>query len=82
MDEKYLGALAVQWSTHTPIGRLAHDEAAQALSWLIDGGFVKLTGKPLTVVRQQPHPVGRRTDGSPIYAAGADFCPTETVEMS
>lgn len=81
-DDKHLSELMGQCATETPLGRLSGVEQEAVFSWLLDGGHMTRTGKPLQ--RRRPHPpaIGSKADGSPIYSPGADFSPHETVEMA
>ena len=79
--DRHLSALMQQCATYTPLGRLSGVEQHAVLAWLIDNGHMKRTGKPIEVPRQAPHPIGSTNTGQPIFAAGADHSPTETVSM-
>jgi hypothetical protein len=81
-DDAHLSELMRQCSNHTPLKRLAAVEQREVFAWLIDGGHMTRTGKPLERPVQPPQPIRNKPDGSPVYAAGADFRATETVTMS
>jgi hypothetical protein len=80
MDE-HLNELMRQCATATPLGRLSGIEQERVFAWLIDGGHMTRTGKPLERPRQAPRVEAYTTEGKPIYGAGADHRPTETVTM-
>jgi len=79
--DDHLQELMTQCATNTPLGRLAGVEQRVVFRWLLDGGYMARTGKAMTRPRPHPHPIGSRSDGSPIYAPGADFTTHETIEM-
>lgn len=79
--DDHLEALMADCALHTPIGRLALGEMRVVFRWLLDGGYLARTGKAVTRPRRHPQPIVHRTDGSPVYAADADFTPHETIEM-
>jgi hypothetical protein len=80
-EDEHLHELIRQCASATQFGRLAVVEQEAVFSWLLDGGHMTRTGKPLQRPRQHPHVIGRKTDGAPIYAPGADFSTHETLEM-
>ncbi len=80
--DAYREELLRQCATATPLGRLSGVEQAVVLDWLVDGGHVTLTGKPLEKPRQAPRITARTHDGSPIYDPGADHRTHETVTMA
>jgi hypothetical protein len=80
MDD-YLGELARQCATATQLDRLCGTEQLAVLRWLIDGGYMTLSGKELMRPRQLPHPIANRNDGSPIFAKDADFSTHEPLTL-
>lgn len=81
MSDTHLEELARQCANVTPFGRLAGAEQLVVLNWLIAGGHLTRTGKPLERPRQAPRAIAHKGDGSPIYEAGADHRTHETVTM-
>ena len=81
MPDAHLTELMSQCATVTPLGRLSSVEQEVVFAWLIDGGHMTRTGKPLERQRQMPQPIAYKPDGQPIFAKDADFRPTETVLM-
>ena len=79
--DQHLGVLMMQCATATPFGRLSGVEQKVVFDWLIDGGHMERTGKPLEAPRQAPFVKARTPDGQPIYEPGTDLSPTETVTM-
>lgn len=79
--DAHLEELARQCANETPLGRLAGVEQLVVLNWLIAGGHLTRTGKPLEKPRQAPMIVGFEPDGSPVYDPGADHATHETVTM-
>jgi hypothetical protein len=77
----HLEELARQCANYTQLSRLNQTEQLAVLHWLIDGGHLTRTGKPLEKPRVMPRVVARKSDGSPVYDPGADFSPTEPVKM-
>jgi hypothetical protein len=71
----------MQCATATPFGRLSGVEQKVVFDWLIDGGHMTRTGKPLESPRPAPFVKARTPDGQPIYEPGTDLSPTETVTM-
>ena len=69
----------MQCATATPFGRLAVIEQQAVFDWLIDGGHVTRTGKPLERPRPAPIVKARTLDGQPIYEPGTDFSTHDTV---
>jgi hypothetical protein len=70
-----------QCATATPFGRLAGVEQQVVFDWLIGGGHMTRTGKPLERPRPAPIVKARTTDGQPLYEPGTDFSTHETVTM-
>ena len=81
MSDEHLEELMRQCATATPLSRLSGGEQLVVFRWLIDGGHMTRTGKPLEAPNHAPRIVDRKGDGSPIYAHDADFSPTRTVTM-
>jgi len=79
--DEHLEELMRQCATATPLQRLANAEQRVVFRWLIDGGHMTRTGKPLEAPRQMPTAPKNKPDGTPIYAPGADFSPTRTITM-
>lgn len=80
--DEHLGELARQCATVTPFGRLNGTEQLTVLRWLIDGGHMTRTGKPLEQPLPAPRPLPvNNPDGSPIYPPGTDFSTHRTVTM-
>ena len=79
--DEHLEELARQCASVTPFGRLAGVEQIVVLRWLLDGGHITRTGKPLERPRQMPAPRANNPDGTPIYDKGTNFSPTETVTL-
>jgi hypothetical protein len=63
--DEHLEELARQCATATPFGRLNGVEQLTVLRWLIDGGHMTRTGKPLETPLQAPRVEARKADGSP-----------------
>ena len=49
MTDEHLIELARQCATYTPLSRLNQTEQLAVFAWLIDGGHMIRTGKPLAV---------------------------------
>jgi hypothetical protein len=81
MNDPHLDELIRQCASATQLSRLAVVEQEVVFNWLLDGGHMTRTGKPLNRPLPHPHVIGRKTDGSPIYAANADFSTHEQVTM-
>lgn len=81
MTDAHLDELMLQCANATPFSRLNVDEQRKVFNWLLDGGHITRTGKPLNRPRPHPHPIATKPDGSPIYKVGTDFSTHETVEM-
>jgi hypothetical protein len=79
--DQHLSELMRQCATATPFGRLAGVEQHAVFDWLLDGGHITRTGKPLQRPRPGPKVKVYTTDGQPIYEAGTDFSTHETVTM-
>jgi hypothetical protein len=82
MSDAHLNELIRQCASATQLSRLSVVEQEAVFAWLIDGGHITRTGKPLERPRQPPRVIAYTNDGQPIYAADADHRLTETVEMS
>ena len=82
MTDKHLDELMRACANATPFARLNATEQAAVFNWLLDGGHMTRTGKPLERPRPAPIIKSYTGDGQPIYAADADHSPTETVEMT
>lgn len=80
--DAHLEELARQCANVTPLGRLTAVEQLAVFRWLIDGGHMTRTGKPLQRPRPAPQPLPRNNpDGTPRYAPGTDFSTHDTVVM-
>ena len=79
--DEHLQELARQCATVTSFGRLNGVEQIAVLRWLIDGGHITRTGKPLEQPRQMPTARANTPEGKPIHDPGADFSRTKTVTM-
>jgi hypothetical protein len=81
MIDPHLGELMSQCATATPLGRLSGVEQQVVFDWLIGGGHMTRTGKPLQRPRPAPFVKARTPDGQPIYEPGTDFSTHDTVTM-
>ena len=81
MTDPHLSELMRQCADATALKRLNETEREEVFAWLLNG-HMQRTGKALQRPRQHPQAVAYAHDGAPIYAKGADFSPTETVEMT
>jgi hypothetical protein len=81
MTDPHLSELIRQCANATQLSRLAVVEQEAVFRWLLGGHMIR-TGKPLERPRQPPQEIGRKPDGTAIFAPGADFSPTETVQMA
>ena len=73
MTDKHLSELMQQCASVTPLGRLGSTEQEVVFNWLLDGGHMTRTGKPLERLRPAPIVVARKPVSAPIYAPDADF---------
>jgi len=82
MTDEHLDELMRACANATPFARLNATEQAAVFNWLLDGGHMIRTGKPLERPRPHPVPSAYALDGAPIYKPGTDFSTHETVEMT
>jgi hypothetical protein len=79
--DEHLDELMRACANATPFARLNATEQAAVFNWLLDGGHMTRTGKPLERPRPAPIVKAYDLDGQPIYDPKADHRTHETVTM-